>query len=129
MGVNPYRDAFVMGPVSADPGPDKTLSFEDLVKLSAAGFRHAPSRISGGRAVNGASFPSVAKDDSGNWNVQIKGHGKAVTCRWRSPWWAIGRGKGILHFRFWILDWARNTVSSAAEPQPKRDFTTEAQSS
>ena len=50
MGVNPYRDAFVLAPVSADTDPDKTLSFEDLVKLSTAGFRHAPSRIPGGRA-------------------------------------------------------------------------------
>ena len=42
MGVNPYRDAFVLGPVSADPGPDKTLSFDDLVKLSrqASGTPH-----------------------------------------------------------------------------------------
>jgi hypothetical protein len=74
MGVNPYRDAFVMAPVAADPGPGKTLSFEDLVKLStqASGTPHPGFLV--GAPVNGATFPSVAKDDSGNWNVQIKGH-------------------------------------------------------
>jgi hypothetical protein len=27
--------------------------------------------------VSGGTFPSVAKDDSGNWNVQMKGHGSS----------------------------------------------------
>ena len=40
MGVNPYRDAFVLAPMAADPGPDKTLSLEDLVKL----VRRRPAR-------------------------------------------------------------------------------------
>lgn len=75
MGVNPSRDAFVLAPVSADPGPDKTLAFEDLVKLStqASGTPHPGFLV--GAPVSGASFPSVAKDDSGNWDLQIKGHG------------------------------------------------------
>lgn len=74
MGVNPYRDAFVLAPIAADPGPDKTISFEDLVKLSAqaSGTPHPGFLV--GAQVTGSSFPSVAKDDSGNWNVQIKGH-------------------------------------------------------
>jgi hypothetical protein len=75
MGVNPTRDTFVLGPVSADPGPDKTLSFDDLVKLSrqASGTPHPGLLV--GVPASGSSFPSVAKDDSGNWDLQIKGHG------------------------------------------------------
>jgi len=74
MGVNPYRDAFVLGPIAADPGAEKTLSFEDLVKLStqASGTPHPGFLV--GAQVNGATFPSIAKDDSGNWDVQMKGH-------------------------------------------------------
>lgn len=77
MGVNPYRDAFVLAPVSADSDPDKTLSFDDLVKLSrqASGTPHPGFLV--GAQVNGDSFPSVAKDDSGNFDLQIKGHGKS----------------------------------------------------
>ena len=75
MGVNPTRDAFVLSPVAADTDPDKVVSFEDVVKLSiqASGTPHPGFLV--GAAVNGSSFPSVAKDDSGNVNVQIKGHG------------------------------------------------------
>jgi hypothetical protein len=77
MGVNPSRDAFVLGPVSADTDPDKVLSFDDLVKLSvkASGTPHPGFLV--GAPVSGGSFPSVAKDDSGNWNLQIKGHGQS----------------------------------------------------
>lgn len=75
VGVNPTRDAFLLAPVSADPGPDKVLSFEDLVKLSeqASGTPHPGFLV--GAPVNGDAFPSVNKDDSGNWDVQVKGHG------------------------------------------------------
>jgi hypothetical protein len=74
MGVNPTRDAFVLSPVSADKDPDKVLKFEDLVKLSqqASGTPHPGFLV--GAPVNGATFPSVAKDDSGNWDLQLKGH-------------------------------------------------------
>jgi len=77
MGVNPYRDAFVLGSVSADTDPDKTLSFEDVVKLSqqASGTPHPGFLV--GAPVSGDSFPSVVKDDSGHWNVQLKGHGQS----------------------------------------------------
>ncbi|MGA3326566.1 MAG: hypothetical protein ABSF45_19025 [Terriglobia bacterium] len=77
MGVNPSRDAFVLAPVSADQDPDKTLSFDDVVKLSrqASGTPHPGFLV--GAAASGGMFPSVAKDDSGNWNLQIKGHGKS----------------------------------------------------
>jgi len=74
MGVNPTRDAFVLSPVSADKDPEKVLKFEDLVKISqqASGTPH-PGFLVGGPA-NGSAFPSVAKDDSGNWVLQLKGH-------------------------------------------------------
>jgi hypothetical protein len=74
MGVNPSRDAFVLGPVSADTDPDKVLSFDDIVKLSrqASGTPHPGFLV--GAAASGDTFPSVAKDDSGNWNLQLKGH-------------------------------------------------------
>ncbi len=77
-GVSPYRDAFVMGPVSADPGPDKVLSFDNLVKLSqqASGTPHPGFLV--GQPVSGSSLPSVVKDDSGNWDLQIKGHTKSA---------------------------------------------------
>jgi hypothetical protein len=77
MGVNPSRDAFVLVPVSADANPDKVLSFEDLVKMSqqASGTPHPGFMV--GAAVSGTTFPSVAKDDSGNWDLQVKGHGKS----------------------------------------------------
>ncbi len=74
MGVNATRDAFVLVPVAADNNPDVVLKFEDMVKLSrqASGTNHPGFLV--GAAVNGDSFPSVSKDDSGNWNLQIKGH-------------------------------------------------------
>jgi len=77
MGVNPSRDAFILSPVSVDKDPDKTLSFEDVVKLSvqASGTPHPGFLV--GAPVNGATFPSVAKDDSGHWDVQLNGHGKS----------------------------------------------------
>jgi hypothetical protein len=73
-GASPYRDAFVLSPVTADKDPDKVLSFEDLVKMSqqASGTPHPGFLV--GAPVNGGAFPSVGKDDSGNWNLQLKGH-------------------------------------------------------
>jgi len=77
MGVNPSRDALVLSPVASDPDPTKVLSFEDMVKASrqASGTPHPGFLV--GAAVNGSTFPSLAKDDSGNINLQIKGHGKS----------------------------------------------------
>jgi hypothetical protein len=74
MGVNPYRDAFVLAPVSADKDPSAVLKFEDVVKLSqqASGTPHPGFLV--GAQVSGSSFPSMVKDDSGNWDVQVKGH-------------------------------------------------------
>ncbi len=78
MGVNPTRDAFVLGPVAADPGPDKVLSFDDLVKLSrqASGTNHPQILI--GAQPAGNDFPSVSKDDAGNWDLQVQGHSKGA---------------------------------------------------
>lgn len=75
MGVNATRDAFLLGPVAADTNPDKALTFEDLVKLAtqASGTPHPGFLV--GAAVNGSTFPSVVKDDSGNQDLQLKGHG------------------------------------------------------
>lgn len=77
MGVNPTRDAFVLAPVSADSDPDKTLSFDDLVKASrlASGTPHPGFLV--GAAASGTTFPSIFKDDSGNIDLQMKGHGKS----------------------------------------------------
>jgi hypothetical protein len=77
MGVNPSRDAIVLSPVSADKDPDKVLSFEDEMKLSqqASGTPHPGFLV--GAPVIGTSFPSVAKDDAGHWNVQLKGQSKS----------------------------------------------------
>ena len=77
MGVNPSRDAFVLAPVAADTDPDKVLKFGELAKLSqqASGTPHPGFLV--GASVNGTSFPSISKDDAGNWDLQINGHGKA----------------------------------------------------
>ena len=75
MGVNPTRDAFVLAPVTADSDPDKLLKFEELVKMGsqASGTPHPGFLV--GAAPSGSNFPSVSKDDAGNWDLQIKGHG------------------------------------------------------
>ena len=77
MGVNPSRDAFVLAPVAADTDPDKVLKFEELAKLSqqASGTPHPGFLV--GAPVSGSGFPSISKDDAGNWDLQINGHGKA----------------------------------------------------
>jgi hypothetical protein len=77
MGVNPTRDAFVMAPIAADSDPGKVLKFDDLVKLStqASGTPHPGFLV--GAAPSGSTFPSVSKDDAGNWDLQIKGHGSS----------------------------------------------------
>jgi hypothetical protein len=75
MGVNPTRDAFLLAPISADTDPNAVLKFADLVKLStkASGTPHPGFLV--GAPVSGTTFPAVVKDDSGNWDLQLKGHG------------------------------------------------------
>ena len=74
MGVNPTRDAIVLGPVPADQDTAKALSFDALVKLGrqASGTAHPALLVAA--PASGESFPSVVKDDQGRWNLQLKGH-------------------------------------------------------
>jgi hypothetical protein len=74
MGVNPYRDAVVLGPVAADTAPDAVLKFDGLVKLSrqASGTPHPALLVMA--QVNGDTFPSAVKDDQGHWDLQLKAH-------------------------------------------------------
>jgi hypothetical protein len=74
MGVNPYRDVLVLAPVAADTAPDKVVTFDDLVKLGRLGSGTPHPGFLVGAQVNGGTFPSVVKDDSGHWNLQVKGH-------------------------------------------------------
>jgi hypothetical protein len=77
MGVNPYRDVIVLGPVAADTTPDAVLKFDALVKLSrlASGTPHPALLVMA--PVGGENPPSVVKDDQGHWNLQVKLHGQS----------------------------------------------------
>ncbi len=77
MGVNPTRDALILCPAAADTDVATPLKFDDLVKLGrqASGTPHPGFLIAA--PVSGDSFPGVAKDDQGRWNLQMKGHGSS----------------------------------------------------
>ena len=75
MGVNPFRDAFVLAPVASDQAPDKVVTFDDLVKLGRLGSGTPHPGFLVGAQMSGSNFPSVVKDDQGHWNLQLKGHG------------------------------------------------------
>ena len=77
MGNYPTRDTVLMTPAAADTQIDQTLSFQDMVKLSkqASGAPH-PAFLVMSAVSDGAAFPSVAKDDQGHQNVQLKVQGK-----------------------------------------------------
>lgn len=77
MGVNPYRDVLVLAPVAADTAPDKVVTTDDLVKLGRLGSGTPHPGFLVGAQVNGGTFPSVVKDDSGHWNLQVKGHAQS----------------------------------------------------
>ena len=66
LGVAPSRDFLLLIPASADPGPDKTLKFQDLVALSrqASGTKH-PAPLSLVQAEGGAT-PATSRDDEGH---------------------------------------------------------------
>ena len=72
MGANPTRDAFVLCPAAADTNLGAALGFDDLVKLGrqASGTPHPAFLV--GAPLNGSTFPAVAKDDQGHWNLQVK---------------------------------------------------------
>jgi hypothetical protein len=77
MGVYATRDSLALTPVSADTQVEQTLSFDDVVKLSkqASGTPH-PAFLIMGAVADGASFPSIGKDDHGHSNLQLKLQGK-----------------------------------------------------
>lgn len=64
LGVAASRDFLLLVPISTDPGPEKTLKFQDLVALSrqAAGTRH-PAPLS---LVQAESKPALSKNEEGN---------------------------------------------------------------
>jgi hypothetical protein len=73
MGVNPYPDFVLLSPAAADTDIDKSLKFEDLVKLSkqASGTGH-PAVMSLVPVSQGAGFPSLVQDNQGRWVLQTK---------------------------------------------------------
>jgi hypothetical protein len=77
MGVNPYSDFLLLGPVAADTALDQALSFADLMKLSkqATGTVH-PAILSLIPVTKGATFPSAAQSDQGYWALQMNIAGK-----------------------------------------------------
>jgi hypothetical protein len=77
MGAYSTRDALVMSPAAADTQIDQTLSFTDMVKLSrkASGTPH-PGFLVMAAVSDGATFPSVVKDDMEHVNLQMKVQGK-----------------------------------------------------
>ncbi len=79
MGVSPYRDFLLLGPVAQDKEIDKQLSFEEVVKLGrqASGTGH-PAVLSLGPPAGANSFPTAFKDDQGHWLVIVKASGKSA---------------------------------------------------
>jgi hypothetical protein len=73
MGVNPYPDFVLLLPAASDPDPAKTLGLTDLVKLSklAAGTNH-PAVMSLVPTAQGATFPSLVRDDQGHWVLEVQ---------------------------------------------------------
>jgi hypothetical protein len=78
MGVYATRDTVLLSPVAADTEIDKNLRFDDLVKLSrlASGTPH-PAFLVMSSVSEGEVLPSVAKDDQGHWNLQLKVKGQS----------------------------------------------------
>jgi hypothetical protein len=76
MGVNPSRDAIHLCPLAADTDPGKPLKVDDLIKLGrqASGAPHPALLVMA--PANGSTFPSVIKDDQGNWDLQVQVHGE-----------------------------------------------------
>jgi hypothetical protein len=67
LGVAPYRDFLLLIPVAADPGPDTTVDYRNLVNLSrkATGAAH-PGPLSMVQITSG-SAPAVSKDEQDHW--------------------------------------------------------------
>jgi hypothetical protein len=64
MGISPIRDFLLLVPVAADPNPEATIKFEELVKLSAkaSGTNH-PAAMSLASPDASAAAPSVTTDE------------------------------------------------------------------
>jgi hypothetical protein len=77
MGAYATRDSLLLSPVAADTEIGKDLDFADMVKLSrmASGTPH-PCFLVMSAVSEGATLPSVAKDDMGHWNLQLKVQGQ-----------------------------------------------------
>lgn len=78
MGAYATRDALLLSPVAADTDIGKDLNFADMVKLSrlASGTPH-PAFLVMSAVSDGATFPSIVKDDLGHWNLQLKVTGQS----------------------------------------------------
>ncbi|MBZ5516545.1 MAG: hypothetical protein LAN62_17190 [Acidobacteriia bacterium] len=77
MGVYATRDALLLSPAASDTQIATALSFDDMVKLSrqASGTPH-PGFLVMSAVSDGATFPSIVKDDAGHWDLQMKVQGK-----------------------------------------------------
>ncbi|MGH9405831.1 MAG: hypothetical protein ACRD3D_08360 [Terriglobia bacterium] len=73
MGVSSYRDFLLLVPVADDSSPSSNLSFNAVVKESrlATGTGH-PAVLMLDPPAQGATFPSAAQDDQGNWALDVK---------------------------------------------------------
>jgi hypothetical protein len=76
MGVNPYRDALLLAPVTVDTNYSKDLSFQEMVDLSkkASGTPH-PGFLVMAPAKDGQAAPAAFQDDQGHWDLQVKYQG------------------------------------------------------
>ena len=74
LGVAPSRDFLLLVPAAADPGPDATPKFADLVALSrqASGTKH-PTPLSLVPAETGTA-PALTKDDEGHVIFTVSVH-------------------------------------------------------
>ena len=77
MGVFQTRDSIVLSPASADTAVEKNLSFDEMVALSrqASGTPH-PAFLVMSAVYDSQNLPAVAKDDLGNWDLQLKLQGE-----------------------------------------------------
>lgn len=67
LGAAPNRDFLLLVPIAADPDPNATFKFQDLVSMSASttGMKH-PSPLSLVPS-SGGSAAAVSKDDQDHW--------------------------------------------------------------
>jgi hypothetical protein len=75
MGVYSTQDAIHLCPLAADTEVNKTLTYDELIKLGrmASGAPHPAFLVMA--PVTGDTLPSLVKDDQGFWDLQLKAHG------------------------------------------------------